>query len=327
MRLVLAVAMLASLVCASPRAGAAPLLPGCAAPAYHRLDFWLGTWNVLDAEGHFAGTNVIAPILGGCAVEEQWLDAAGHQGRSLFYVDRASGLWKQVWATDGGPIKDKLEQPGAVAGSVRFAGTVWSPNGPVLDRTTLTPLDGGKVRQRIEQSGDQGRSWHAWEGTYVRMPRACDSREHHGFDFWLGDWSVVVRSRASVDATAWQETRGSNHVAAVLNGCAVEERFTAEDGKLGSWSGHSVSTWVPAAKKWRQTWVDDQGNYLAFAGGPEGAEMVLVGEPRPGGKVMRMVFAGIAKDKIDWRWEASSDGGKSWKAVMTIAYRRLGATE
>jgi hypothetical protein len=321
--LAMAVAGSLALLCSQRTARSAPPPPGCTGPAYHRLDFWIGSWNVLAADGHFDGTNVITPILGGCAIEERWTDAAGHQGRSLFSLDRRTGWWRQVWVTDEGPVKEKAEQPGAVAGAVRFAGTVATASGPVLDRTTLTPLADGTVRQRIEQSGDGGKSWRAWEGTYVRMPRSCDTREHHGFDFWIGDWAVVVHSRASSDASEWHETHGSNHIAPVLDGCAIEERFTAEDGKLGSWSGRSLSAWVPASKTWRQTWVDDQGSYLAFTGGLAGGEMILVGEPKPGGKVMRMVFSRIAKDTLDWRWESSSDGGKSWKAVMTIAYRRL----
>jgi hypothetical protein len=299
----------------SPRA---PLPAGCDAPVYHALDFWVGAWNVTDADGSFAGTNVISRILGGCAVEEQWIDAGGHQGRSLFYVDRDSGQWRQVWVTDQGPMKEKREQPGAVAGSMRFAGQVVTARGPALDRTTLTALPDGTVRQRIEQSLDDGQRWQAWEGRYARMAPACATPEQRAFDFWLGDWAVTVRTRARADATTWQETHGSNHVSAILN----EERFTAEDGKAASWSGHSLSVWVPAQKRWRQTWVDDAGNYLAFTGAMQQGEMILVGEPRPDGRTMRRVFAAIARDRLEWRWEATRDG-KSWTPMMTIAYRRL----
>src|SRR5256885_654892 len=70
---------------------------GCDAPEYHRLDFWLGEWDVRDPRGAYLGTNVVTRALRGCAIEERWTDAEGRGGFSLFYYDRALGLWKQVW--------------------------------------------------------------------------------------------------------------------------------------------------------------------------------------------------------------------------------------
>jgi len=40
------------------------------------------------------------------------------------------------------------------------------------------------------------------------------------------------------------------------------------------------------------------------------------------GRVMRMVFSGITREHLTWRWEASTDG-KTWKPMMTIAYTRI----
>ena len=290
---------------------AAALQTGCDSPTYHALDFWLGTWDVTDPHGAYEGTNVIAPTLGHCAVEEHWVDARGHRGDSLFYVDRASGEWRQVWVTDEGPMKEKRQVGGAPSGGVRFEGP---------DRTTLVPLPGGTVRQVIE--GSRG----AWEGIYTRVPRQCDAPGNRQMDFWLGDWSVQVRTRTAPDSETWTAAVGSNHVTSVLNGCAIEERFVATGGPNGaSWSGRSHSTWVPAEKRWRQTWVDDSGSYLAFTGGMQGGEFVLVGEPRPDGKVMRMVFGEIRPDHITWRWERSVDGQKTWRPMMIIEYARIGA--
>jgi hypothetical protein len=278
---------------------------------YHRLDFWLGAWDVTDAKGAYQGTNVITPILGRCAVQEHWVEPGGHGGDSLFYVDRATAQWRQVWVTDVGPMKEKREVPGAPPGAVRFEGR---------DRTTLTPLADGTVRQLIE--GAHG----AWEGIYTRMPKACDVPESHQMDFWIGDWSAKVRARVAPDKEEWAEAPGSNHVTSIMNGCAVAESFTAVGSKPGtSWSGRSHSVWVSAAKQWRQTWVDDSGSYLAFTGGVQGADFVLVGEPKKDGSVMRMVFTGITKDHFTWRWEGSKDGQKTWRPMMTIDYARVGS--
>jgi hypothetical protein len=46
-----------------------------------------------------------------------------------------------------------------------------SPEHYLQDRTTLTPLPDGRVRQLIETSNDDGRSWETrFEGFYRRRP-------------------------------------------------------------------------------------------------------------------------------------------------------------
>ena len=56
--------------------------------AYHKLDFWLGRWDVVDAQdGSKGGENFIEKVLDGCAIVENWheLDPRGGDGKSLFY--------------------------------------------------------------------------------------------------------------------------------------------------------------------------------------------------------------------------------------------------
>src|SRR4051812_29704320 len=95
-------------------------------------------------------------------------------------------------------------------------------------------------------------------------PPACTAPEYHQLDFWLGDWDVVVHARKSPDSDAWADAPGTQHVEKLLGGCAISESFTAS-GPGPAWAGRSYSSWQPAPLgKWRQTWVDDQGSYLAF---------------------------------------------------------------
>lgn len=129
---------------------------------YHRLDFWVGEWDVFS-DGQLVGTNAIEKILSGCAVLEHWTGAGGGQGKSLFYVDD-QGTWKQVWVTQqairAGGIKEKVWQSLDADDSVRFQGKIHRDDGAeYLDRTTLTRLDNGDVRQLIELSTDGGENW------------------------------------------------------------------------------------------------------------------------------------------------------------------------
>jgi len=137
--------------------------PACdSLPVYRALDFWVGEWDVY-VDDKRVGSNRIEKILKGCAVLEHWTGSAGGQGKSLFYVDD-SGTWQQVWVTEHavvpGGVKEKTWRPMASDEAVRFQGTIARPDkSDYLDRTTLTPLPGGDVRQLIEVSFDDGSSW------------------------------------------------------------------------------------------------------------------------------------------------------------------------
>jgi hypothetical protein len=138
---------------------------GCGGdPAFHALDFWLGTWRV-TAGGAYAGTDTVTAELGGCAVVERWSDADGGSGMSLFAYDAFSGAWTQTWVTDRatrvGGLKFKTLVARYADGGTRFQGTLPAPPGhrPILDRTTLAPQPDGTVRQIIEQSVDGGDTW------------------------------------------------------------------------------------------------------------------------------------------------------------------------
>jgi hypothetical protein len=131
-------------------------------PAYHKLDFWIGTWDVYDDRDHtLNGSDVVENIVGGCAIIENWKEADGSaEGKSLFYYQAASKQWKQVWITDAGPIKEKQLIEETKDSGVRFQGEILHPDGKShLDRTTLTPLPGNRVHQVIEISRDSGKTW------------------------------------------------------------------------------------------------------------------------------------------------------------------------
>jgi hypothetical protein len=142
----------------------------CGDAVYAKLDFWVGRWEVFDPKGEKQGDNRIEKTLSGCALLEHWRDVAGSEGKSLFYYRRAEKKWKQVWVTDSGGVKEKAELLDYPGPGLRFQGKIPLPSGEALDdRTTLTALPDGRVRQVIEQSRDGGKSWSAWEGIYVRV--------------------------------------------------------------------------------------------------------------------------------------------------------------
>lgn len=161
---------------------------------------------------------------------------------------------------------------------------------------------------------------HSPSAAPAAVAQACAEPERRQLDFWVGDWDLVIRARTDPKSDQWGEAKGTNTIRATLSGCAIEENFHG-DGPGTPWAGRSFSTFVPPAKQWRQTWVDDSGSYLAFRGGRQGDDFVLMGEPR-GDKQMRMVFSKITADSIFWSWEQGTEGGTEWAPMMTIAYTR-----
>ena len=147
--------------------------PGCDAPMYRQLDFWVGTWDVrLDGRDAVVGTNIIEKTLDGCAILEHWTDVRGSRGKSLFYFHRADQVWKQVWVTDLGRVKEKRMLTESTSAVVVFQGELRLADGTrVLDRTTLTDMGNGRVRQRIAQSADGGATWDSgFDAIYTRRP-------------------------------------------------------------------------------------------------------------------------------------------------------------
>lgn len=159
----------------SPAAESAPPGGGCSARAeYQQLDFWVGDWDVYVG-GTQVGHNRIEKILGGCAVIENWRATDGSEGKSLFFVDY-DGRWAQIWVSERasapGGTKEKVMVSDPPEGAVRFQGVVRHPDeGAWLDRTTLTLLDNGDVRQLIEVSRDNGETWNpTFDGLYRPAP-------------------------------------------------------------------------------------------------------------------------------------------------------------
>jgi hypothetical protein len=143
-------------------------------------------------------------------------------------------------------------------------------------------------------------------------PNPCKDPAVSQFDFWVGNWELT-----------WADSlHGTNHVERIMDGCTVQENFNDPQMKF---SGKSWSVYSVPRKQWQQTWVDNNGGYIVLFGGMQGDSMVLSTPMRetPKGKITsRMVYYNIKKDSFDWSWEASMDGGMTWKVNWLIHYKR-----
>lgn len=153
-------------------------------PEHHALDFWIGSWDVYDAQGSLIGRNTIESQERGCLIAEHWIPVGADgtpaptgSGRSINFFDPTDGRWKQVWVNDSGNV---LRIDGTlVKGAMWFEGDAVSRQGTTQhSRTVLTPLPGGRVRQSIHFTNDQGATWTlVFDAVYVQHGTAFDKAQ------------------------------------------------------------------------------------------------------------------------------------------------------
>ncbi|MEX2472488.1 MAG: hypothetical protein WEA34_09930, partial [Gemmatimonadota bacterium] len=132
---------------------------------YRELDFWVGEWEVRSPDGTVQGTSSIAPIMEGCAIQEEW-SSSRIRGRSISTYNKPEGRWEQLWVDNFGVL---LHQTGGWTGSAfRWRAERRGSDGKVRQlRVTLTPMEGGIVRQVQERSEDGGVTWSViFDGRY-----------------------------------------------------------------------------------------------------------------------------------------------------------------
>lgn len=149
-------------------AAGTPKGPPCSSAAHRQFDFWVGDWEVQTPKGTPAGENKVEKILDGCAIRESWTAADGGHGSSLTSYDAPAGRWTQTFVDDLGMVLvlDGEFRDGKMVLSGRRS---TSRGGSVLNRIVWQKLDGDRIRQRWEQSTDDGRNWTLlFEGVYSR---------------------------------------------------------------------------------------------------------------------------------------------------------------
>ena len=153
--------------------------------------------------------------------------------------------------------------------------------------------------------------------TSTPAPTPCDGFQQKQFDFWIGEWDLTWPGEK-----AGEVGHGTNNIKRIMDGCVVQENFSGGDSM--HLRGMSLSAFDSRSGRWKQTWVDNEGGYLDFVGELKDGQMILQREAiRNGEKILqRMVWKNITVGEMDWSWEASRDGGKTWQVNWPIHYKR-----
>lgn len=146
----------------------APRSERCAASPYREFDFWLGDWDVYDAQGTLVGQNLVTREQDGCLLVEHWTARRGGEtGTSFNYYDVRDQRWHQLYIDNSG---NAGAYP-AMAGRLDNGRMVMlTPDtNDAFSRWTWFVVSPGKVRQMAERSQDHGGTWQTtWFSTYVR---------------------------------------------------------------------------------------------------------------------------------------------------------------
>jgi len=133
-----------------------------------RMAFWLGEWDVVDADGTTVGRSTVTLRQNGWIVHESWEDTTGDTGESFSYFDVRAQEWVYTWVDQSG---GHARLTGSVdrEGQARFRGVESNLRGAAkLVRFTLDAQEDGSVRRVIEESRDGGETWaRTLEATYI----------------------------------------------------------------------------------------------------------------------------------------------------------------
>lgn len=150
---------------------------------------------------------------------------------------------------------------------------------------------------------------------------SCSSDDFRQLDFWVGEWDLTWPGGQG--GTPEGETgEGVNVITKELGDCVIHESFSGQ-----GFNGQSLSIYDVRANVWKQTWVDDQGGHIAFTGGmtPDGTmyfQTASFEDAQGNDRINRMIWENIARARLTWRWQTSTDEGDTWSDLWVIEYRR-----
>ena len=142
----------------------------CCTEKHAEFDFWIGNWEVTQANGSPAGTNVIEKIQDNCVLRENWTSAStGFTGTSYNFYNTSTKQWEQLWLDNQG---GRLHLKGHRSANqmILQSDELKNKDGqPFYHRITWTKNDDGSVRQYWEVITNGSEISVAFDGLYKKV--------------------------------------------------------------------------------------------------------------------------------------------------------------
>lgn len=137
------------------------------------------------------------------------------------------------------------------------------------------------------------------------------------FDFWIGAWETTM----SV-APKWDEVKGMDSVSYLLKGTLIEEVFTKSGGGAVNFQ-RGYLNFIRRENRWRHIIYDEKWGEYTFFGNQKDDKVILQSDKSDTRQGMRReTFYDITANSFEYLWEASYDGGKTWRPEWKVSYKR-----
>jgi hypothetical protein len=174
-------------------------------------------------------------------------------------------------------------------------------------------------RAALGEPGPNTPAATALEAAPVLAAPACDTPQHHQFDFWLGDWQVF-------DA-ATDKLVAFDRVEKHSEGCIVEQNMTfvtdlyRRPGAAYRLSGMSINRYDGEA--WLELWADNQWGAIAMRGSLDpGGSMVFKTITPSRNRDLKIVWENRPDGTVRILQYISPAGSGRWQKYGDLIYRR-----
>jgi tetratricopeptide (TPR) repeat protein len=136
--------------------------------------------------------------------------------------------------------------------------------------------------------------------------------KYQEFDFWVGNWDVFNMNGTKV---------GVNKIQRILQGCMIFENWTSIRGSQGK----SINYYDPSSGKWRQNWIDENGQLIWYEGEVKNGAMHFSGKliDKDGNQeIARVLLEPVEGGKVHHLIEHSKDDGATWYVWFEGTYIR-----
>lgn len=311
------------------------------------FDFWIGEWSInnrfLQADGSWVDGGKaearLTPILGGCALLEQWNGKLGggrtQIGFSLRAYDPKLEKWLLLLNWPGGGRSSF----GTLTGTFRhgrgefFSSSTNRSGNKTLTRYTFSDALPKSIRWDSATSQDNGQSWKTtWIMEFSRT-RAASEMEERGifqdlksdegpknqlsnqFDFLLGDWTGVEEARTSDGSWARRELERTS--GKLLSGYAVISLVKPKNPPAGleDPGEFSIAAFSTAKNKWESWTADKAHQFRMVEGRIRGKNYRLLG--RTDGSMTSMEkWTPESDGSVRYSIAESQDDGETWDEVI-----------
>ncbi|HLZ02756.1 MAG TPA: hypothetical protein VKR55_11470 [Bradyrhizobium sp.] len=179
----------------------------------------------------------------------------------------------------------------------------------------FTEIEANSFHWISRVSSDERATWRLTAEYYLRRRKRPEQTqadaalpESAAFDFWQGAWRVTDPNDGKL--------LGFSKVDRILGGRVLHEQWSGADG----YCGESFNIFDKDRRCWHQSWVSDDGTLLLLDGGSVDRAMDLQGAAADGER-HRIRWTPQADGSVLQLWEASGDGGASWRLRLAGLYR------